>query len=49
MAVKGLEDEIRMIKVEISEMDRKIKVGQDKIVYVPKLATQVIEIQQQIQ
>lgn len=49
MAVKGLEDEIRMIKIEIAEMERKIKVGQDKLTQVPKLACKVLELQQQIQ
>lgn len=30
-------------------MERKIKVGQDKILLVPKLAAQVISLQQEIQ
>lgn len=38
-----------MIKIEIAEMERKIKVGRDKLTLVPKLAEKVLELQQQIQ
>ena len=49
VAVKGLEDEIRMIKIEMAEVERKIKVGQDKLTQVPKLASKVLELQTGIQ
>lgn len=48
VAVKGLEDEIRMIKIEISEMQRRIKVAQGKLVNVPQLSNKVLELQQNI-
>jgi chromosome segregation ATPase len=38
LAVKSLEDEIRMISIEVGETERKIKVARDKILVVPKLA-----------
>lgn len=49
VAVKGLEDEIRMILIHIAEMERKIKVSQEMLYQVPKYASRVIELQQQIQ
>lgn len=49
VAVKGLEDEIRMILIHIAEMERKIKVSQEMLYQVPKYANRVIELQQQIQ
>jgi predicted nucleic acid-binding Zn-ribbon protein len=45
MAVKSLEDDLRMINIEIAETERKIKVARDKILVVPKMAEKVIEIQ----
>ena len=45
VAVKNLEDEIRMIRIEISEMERKIKVSQERLSKVPKLANKVLELQ----
>jgi predicted nucleic acid-binding Zn-ribbon protein len=45
MAVKSLEDDIRMINIEISETERKIKVARDKILVVPKMAEKMLEIQ----
>ena len=38
-----------MIKIEIGEMERKIKVAQEKLTHVPKLANKVLELQQEIQ
>lgn len=38
VAVKNLEDDIRMILIEINEYSRKIIIGQEKLSYVPKLA-----------
>ncbi len=49
VAVKGHEDEIRMILIHIAEMERKIKVSQEMLYQVPKYASRVIELQQQIQ
>ena len=48
LAVKSLEDDIRMINIEVSETERKIKVARDKILVVPKLAEKVLEIQELI-
>lgn len=42
VAVKGLEDEIRMILIHIAEMERKIKVSQEVLYQVPKFANRVI-------
>lgn len=38
VAVKNLEDDIRMILIEINEYSRKIIIGQEKLSSVPKLA-----------
>lgn len=47
--MKALEDDIRMISIEIAETERKIKVARDKILIVPQLAAKVLELQQLIQ
>ena len=47
--IKNVEDEIRMIKIEIAENERKVKVAQERLVDVPKLAETVLELQRQIQ
>lgn len=49
MNIKNVEDEIRMIKIEIAENERKVKVAQERLVDVPKLAETVLELQRQIQ
>jgi hypothetical protein len=39
-----MEDEIRMIKIEINEKQRQIDVARKQILLVPKLADKVIEL-----
>jgi predicted nucleic acid-binding Zn-ribbon protein len=49
MNIKNVEDEIRMIRIEIAENERKVKVAQERLVDVPKLAETVLDLQRQIQ
>jgi hypothetical protein len=42
VSVKNLEDDIRMISIEISEFMRKIIIGQEKLSSVPKLAEKLL-------
>lgn len=49
VAVKNLEDDIRMILIEINEYSRKIIIGQEKLSSVPKLAEKLLELQSFIQ
>lgn len=49
MNIKNVEDEIRMIRIEIAENERKVKVAQERLVDVPKLAENVLDLQRQIQ
>jgi hypothetical protein len=48
MEIKKLEDEIRMIKIEISEQKRKIDVARKQIVVVPTLGDQVIQLKNEL-
>lgn len=45
VAIKSLEDEIRMITIEKNETHRKIKVARDKIIAIPALAEEVLKLQ----
>ena len=47
--IKKLEDEIRMIKIEMNEKKRQIDVARKLILVVPKLADKVIELKNQLQ
>jgi chromosome segregation ATPase len=49
MNIKNVEDEIRMIRIEIAENERKVKVAQERLVDVPQLAEDVLDLQRQIQ
>ncbi len=42
VSVKNLEDDIRMISIEISEFMRKIIIGQEKLSSVSKLAEKLL-------
>ena len=48
MNIKNVEDEIRMIKIEISQNERKVSVAQKLLIEVPKYAEKVLELQKQI-
>ena len=48
MEIKRLEDEIRMIKIEVSESKRKIDVARKQIVNVPQLAEKVIQLKNEL-
>ena len=48
MEIKKLEDEIRMIKIEISEQKRKIDVARKQIALVPNLGDQVIQLKNEL-
>lgn len=47
--IKKLEDDIRMIKIEISEVSRKIEVARKKVSDVPKLADEVITLKNELE
>lgn len=48
MNIKNVEDEIRMIKIEIAENERKVSVAQKQLIEVPKYAQKVLDLQKQI-
>lgn len=48
MNIKNVEDEIRMIKIEIAENERKVAVAQKMLIEVPTYAEKVLELQNQI-
>ena len=48
MNIKNVEDEIRMIKIEISQNERKVSVAQKQLIEVPKYAEKVLDLQNQI-
>ena len=48
MNIKNVEDEIRMIHIEIAENQRKVGVAQKQLVEVPKQAQKVMQLQQDI-
>jgi chromosome segregation ATPase len=47
--IQGLEDDIRMIKIEISEIKRKIEVARKTVAVVPTLADDVIQLKNELQ
>lgn len=47
--IKKLEDDIRMIKIEISEVSRQMEVARSKIPHVPKLADEVIRLKNELE
>ncbi len=49
MNIKSVEDEIRMIKIQIAQNERKVKVSQERLIEVPKYADKVLDLQRQIQ
>jgi hypothetical protein len=49
MNIKSIEDDIRMIRIEIAENERKVSVAQKRLVDVPSLAENVLDLQRQIQ
>ena len=49
MAIKSLDDEIRMINIEKNETNRKIKIAREKIMIIPKLAEKVLELQKELE
>ena len=48
IAIKALEDDIRMITIEKDETNRKIKVARDKIIVIPKLAERILMLQKDL-
>lgn len=42
--IRRLEDEIRMVKLELKDNQRKIMVARDKVLSVPKLADDVVRL-----
>lgn len=48
MEIKKLEDEIRMIKIEISEQKRKIDVARNSIIVVPQMAEKIIQLKNEL-
>lgn len=47
--IKKLEDDIRMIKIEIAETSRKIDVARSNIELVPVLAEQIIALKNELE